>query len=118
MQAWTGWQEWPDHPHHNYMPILGCAFGGRRGDWRIREQIQAWPQKTQYMDDERFLAATIWPQWKDECLIHDGCCHHPRWGEKEVQPFPTAREFGRYVGEVCHEDEHWKHGDRDVIFRA
>ena len=118
MQAWVGWQEWRGHPHHNYMPILGCSFGGRRGDWRMQEQIQAWPQQTEYADDERFLAEVIWPQYKGDCLVHDGCCSTPRFGEGEVKPFPTEREFGRYVGEICHEDEHWGHDDRDVIFRT
>jgi hypothetical protein len=106
-----------DHPHHN-MPVMGCGFGGRRRDLRMEEQIRAWPQRTNYQDDERFLEAICWPTWKEDCLVHDGCYPEVRWGEKEVHPFPTAREFGRYVGERCHEDEHWKHGDRDVIFRA
>ena len=84
----------------------------------MREQMEAWPQKTRYMDDERFLEAVIWPKIKDDCMVHDGFYPEPRFGEREVHPFPTAREFGRFVGERMHEDEHTKHGDRDVIFRA
>ena len=83
-------------------------------------KIAAWGRKSDYGDDEAFLAQSLWPEYVHDCLVHDGCYAKPRFGERfgTILPFPTEREFGRFVGERCHEDEHWGHDDRDALFLA
>jgi hypothetical protein len=107
-----------DHPHHRN-PIMACSFGGMRGyPGGMMAAANAWPRKNCYCDDEAFLAAAIWPRVKMDAMVHDGCFRTCRFGESEVLPFPGRREFGRFVGERCHEDEHWQHVERDVLWLA
>jgi hypothetical protein len=107
-----------DHPWHT-RPIMGCSCGGVGGyPGGMIAAANAWPRRTNYCDDEAFLAEVIWPRVKKDAMVHDGCCAKPRFGESEVLPFPRPLEFGRYVGERCHEDEHWRHNDRDERWMA
>ncbi len=100
-----GFHAMHDHPHHQ-KPIMGCALGGRRGiPGNMAEAIAAWPAKTNYADDETFLAEIIWPQVKDDAMVH---------GRRGV-PFPTPLEHGRFVGERIHHDEHEGHEDRRTV---
>jgi hypothetical protein len=107
-----------DHPDHAN-PIMACSFGGVGGyPGGMAAAADSWPRKSSYCDDEAFLAAVIWPRVKDDAMVHDGCYAAPRFGEAEVLPFPRPLEFGRFVGERCHEDEHWRHEDRDKLWLA
>lgn len=90
-----------DHPGHR-QPIMGCALGGIRGAINgMTAAVEPW----QHRNDEAFLAEVVWPLIKDRTLVHDSFSTKPRFGEIHLQPFPTEREFGRFVGEVFDKDE-------------
>jgi hypothetical protein len=102
-----------DHPYHGNA-ILGCGFGGLRGVVsNIADKIARWPSKLAYGDDEKFLAEEVWPNVRSTALIHDAFATGPGGDGK---PFPTRREFWRFVGEICHHDEHWVHAHRNALF--
>jgi hypothetical protein len=100
-----------DHPHHR-RPIMGCAYGGVRGGIaNMAGKIAAWQAATRnaaYACDEAFLEAEVWPLVKDAALVHDTFGSH----DGQVRPFPTAAEFGHFVGARVYEDNHGGHDDR------
>ncbi|MCK9557031.1 MAG: hypothetical protein M0R50_03190 [Candidatus Cloacimonetes bacterium] len=93
-----------DHPDHHGHPIVCCAFDGLSGRLSIGDAIDKWDVDGVYGGDENFLEEIIWPRIKDKTLVHDGYNLSHKWGGI-YRPFPTKREFGRFVGEVFDENE-------------
>ncbi len=90
-----------DHPWHT-KPIMGGAFGGRRGVINMGELAKDWHERTRYGDDERFLADKVFPLIRDQA-----CLHH--WDQRLGNPFPVPRERGQFMlGTVFH-DEYFEH---------
>lgn len=59
-------------------------------------------------EDQGFLNKMIWPWAKHSCLQHDSVSRHHFPGAK---PFPTRREWPRFVGEVWDEHDNPRSGD-------
>ena len=106
-----------DHPYHE-QPIMGCAFGGLTGSFQMAEAINGWTGNGKYGDDEHFLAEVVWPQIKNRTLVHDSCSSLQRWDGGVIRPFPTPREFGRFVGEIFDENDHCNIDHRAAVLRV
>lgn len=66
-----------DHASHVSLsqrwPILAGMFGVKRGFVKdLAPIMQKWTAPDVYGSDQDFLAATMWPKAKGECLIHNG----------------------------------------------
>ena len=80
-------------------------MGALMEEWRATHH-----RCTEYCDDEEFLERMVWPRVRNVALIHDS---HGSF-DGNTQPLPGGEEFGRFVGEKIHEDEHGDHGPRDA----
>jgi len=91
-----------DHPFHwpSIMAGMWGCKGGVLAGWPA--QLDTYQPTTEYGSDQQFLADVIYPQIKEQCVIHDA------FGISEVgldaRPFPTARQGLEFVGQ-CY-DEH------------
>jgi len=114
VNAWieSGKSSWVarDHPAHA-KPIMAGLWGARGGQLpmmlpTIRQWIRRREKKGKAFDyygsDEEFLGEEIWPLICVHSLQHDSVCrkHYPG-----SIPFPTARQFPRYLGERFSEDD-------------
>lgn len=115
-----------DHQAH-CNPIMGGMWGlqPRRSNWEmpkmeglIREFLSSDNPylKHDYQVDQEFLWSKIWPMFKHTCTQHASVCRNAYPGSK---PFPTKRDFPRFVGEVYEIDsegrEHPREGDWQQI---
>ncbi|MBN9120700.1 MAG: hypothetical protein J0I06_16385, partial [Planctomycetes bacterium] len=104
-----------DHPWQSGC-IPGGMFGGVRGALAgIAREVEAWPRKANYGDDQAFLQHVVYPRVRDAALIHDSCA--PEYGGN-VRPFPTDHGPAyRFVGERIFEDEHHSAEDKEALIR-
>ncbi len=91
-----------DHPFH-WTPIMAGMWACKGGTLEnLRSQLTAHQPSTEYGADQDFLAHVVYPQIKNDCVIHDA------FGISEagldVRPFPAPREGLAFVGQ-CY-DEH------------
>lgn len=84
-----------DHPYHGQFPILAGMWGIKCDAivGSISEVLEEYSKiaDPQYFYDQLFLAAYVWPLFKDSCMIHDEFFSN--------SPFPSKRESGRFVGQ-------------------
>jgi hypothetical protein len=107
-----------DHPYH-ITPIMPGMFGGIRGSFNMGAAISSWTRTGEYGDDERFLTNIVWPNIRDRILVHNSINNiNIDYSKSVVKPFPTPREFGRFVGEIFDENEHCHLQNRDVILQT
>ena len=93
-----------DHVNH-CIPMNGGMWGGVKGVLSVmKERVEKWENKDEYMDDLKFLEESIWPDIEHKQLAHDSyCCdRYPN-----TKPFPTQRsKTYQHVGQVfSHADE-------------
>jgi len=103
-----------DHPYH-VTPIMPGMFGGISGYFNMGAAISSWTRTGKYGDDEHFLTNIVWPNIKNKILMHNSTNNH--W-DSIARPFPTSREFGRFVGEIFDEHEHCHLQNRDIILQT
>lgn len=85
-----------DHPYHT-MPLMGGAWGVKCGRFpqAVKDAIlTACSRPAQYMDDQTFLAATVWPLVAHDTLAHSSV---PLPWHK---PFPKHPPIEGFVSQV------------------
>jgi hypothetical protein len=110
-----------DHPGHK-QPIMGCCFGGQRAAVQDMAGLIARWRTTghgdHYGSDEAMLRELLWPQVKDQTLVHTDLGDMYGHGGY-LLPFPCRSwENGRFVGEHIYEDNHHHGEDRDSYLAA
>jgi hypothetical protein len=93
-----------DHPTgHNYQISAGM-FAARTS--AIPAEI-SWPAaKDYYMQDQDWLAATIWPLIKDSALIHDESYQTKPEGRSKRRPFPIRKQASlHHIGAALEADD-------------
>jgi len=87
-----------DHVNHCIV-MNGGMWGGVAGALSfMKERIEAWPSRDEYMADLHFLEQKIWPDIKHKQIAHDAyCCdRYPN-----TRPFPSRRPPSyQHVGQV------------------
>ena len=85
-----------DHPHHA-IEILGGMWGCKNNILTdMVEMINSYKKGNFWQVDQNFLKEIIYPQIKNNVLIHDEFF--------EKNPFPTARNGLEFVGQVFDEN--------------
>lgn len=91
-----------DHVAHQF-PILGGMWGSRKGALpRMHEMIADYTYVDTWGCDQNFLATKIYP------LVRDRALEHSELGITfggSIQPFPTKRIDGEFVGQIFDENE-------------
>jgi len=94
-----------DHPYHRAVPMLGGAWGAKKGAIQnMGLKVDKWGRYDRKGIDQVFLQIAIWPFVKDNCLRHDDG-FEPRFGP--IRPFPKHEPLkfnGKYVGEIFNEN--------------
>lgn len=87
-----------DHPYHVAAPIMGGAFGLKKGVVpNMCDLIKNFTKQNQYGTDYLFLQTKIWPLVANNVMIH---------GEiLSGLPFPIERKGLRFFGQVFDENE-------------
>lgn len=62
-----------DHYEHN-VPIMGGMWGCRGKIKSFINMLDTWKQNSHKGDDQTFLAANLWPIFREKALVHD--CYH------------------------------------------
>jgi len=91
-----------DHYYH-HMPMMGGLWGCKGGAIPdIAAKISAWSPRSNYNDDQLFLAKMVWPYIQDRCICHDSCPTHKYEGVRfdNTRPFPPHQPYTSFVGEV------------------
>ena len=78
-----------DHPAHS-APIMGGMWGIKGGILPVESLLKEWDFSSRHGDDQRFLAAKVWPLIKHDTLAH---------GNRGV-PFPVHPPYNGFVGQV------------------
>lgn len=116
-----------DHWAHS-RGLNGGLWGGmfRNHNWEAPKMINLWNEwvtSGRYQDylnsgshdpDQGFLNQMVWPWAKNSCLQFDSHTAHLWPGSK---PFPTKREWPRFVGEVFDEHDNPRPGDWESVSR-
>lgn len=96
-----------DHKWHG-RPILAGMWGCRNGILKgIQNLINTFDKKNYYQVDQDFLEFIVYPNIKNNCLVHDEFF--------ENKPFPTKRVTTEFVGEVYDEND-FRHPDYYKFF--
>lgn len=91
-----------DHPFH-WTPIMAGMWGCKAGVLtKLKTGHEAQLSAQEYGADQQFLAEVIYPQIKNDCVIHDA--FNLSEAGLDVRPFPTQRQGLFFVGQ-CY-DEH------------
>lgn len=102
-----------DHPWHE-MTVLGGAWGMVNGTVPdLRQRIDDWPNKSNYGDDESFLASIVWPLVKGRALTHAAIGPY----DARTLPFPIGIEDWRFVCERINPDSFGAMEDREMRMR-
>lgn len=92
-----------DHPWHCY-PIQGGMFGVKKSDITWKDKIDSFVQELNYTYDQQFLQHTIYPLYKDNCIVH--ASFHKLEGDMcRDFPIPHEHDDYRFVGEYIYENE-------------
>lgn len=87
-----------DHVNHCIV-MNGGMWGGTKGAIRsMKQRVEAWSNRDEYMADLHFLEQRVWPDVKDIQVSHDSyCCDR----FPNTMPFPTKRPYTYdHVGQV------------------
>lgn len=100
-----------DHPWHCY-PIQGGMFGVKKSDITWKDKIDSFVQELNYTYDQHFLQRTIYPLYKDNCMVH--ASFHKLEGDMcRNFPIPHEHDDYRFVGEYVYENE--KRNDQNTL---
>lgn len=96
-----------DHPWHYTYPILAGMFGCKSGVIEnITTKINSFKKVDWYHSDQEFLKHVIYPEIKDNVLIHDD------W---HANPFPAARNGYEFIGQVFDENDQTVQEHIDIL---
>ena len=85
-----------DHPWHGGFPILAGQWGLSNGfTHNMSDLLSKYINTVQYHYDQIFLAKYIWPNYINDCVLHDEIFNDC--------PFPQEREDFHYIGEPYNE---------------
>ncbi len=92
-----------DHPWHKF-PIQAGMFGVKKSNIIWKDKIDSFVQVGDYIYDQHFLQDTIYPLYRDNCLIH---ASFNKFSDENCKDFPIKHEDDdyRFVGEYVYEDE-------------
>ena len=86
-----------DHPWHYTYPILAGMFGCKSGTIKdIENKINSFSKSNWYHSDQEFLKHIVFPDIKNNMLVHDD------WN---ATPYPLKREGYKFVGQVFDEND-------------
>jgi hypothetical protein len=115
-----------DHAAHG-RGLNGGMWGGiwRNQNWAAPRMIDLWNKwvldyQADYHaaghtdDDQGFLKQMVWPWVQNSLMQHDSVCRHHYPG---ARPFPTKRDWPRFVGEVWNELDQPRDGDWQQILK-
>lgn len=74
-----------DHHWHLQKPVIGGAWGIKRGALSMADEIGNWKHSGSYGDDELFLANVVWPRFYPSSFIR----HSVEIGSSDDTPFPA-----------------------------
>jgi len=90
-----------DHPYHT-TEILGGMWGSKKGVVsNIKNLIDSYVKGNFWQVDQNFLKEQIYPQIKNNCLVHDEFF--------EKKPFPSKRPKNLFVGQAFKENDDFLH---------
>jgi protein O-GlcNAc transferase len=90
-----------DHPYHT-TEILGGMWGSKKGVVsNIKNLIDIYVKGNFWQVDQNFLKEKIYPQIKNNCLVHDEFF--------EKKPFPSKRPKNLFVGQAFKENDDFLH---------
>jgi hypothetical protein len=90
-----------DHPYHT-TEILGGMWGSKKGVVsNIKNLINTYVKGNFWQVDQNFLKEQIYPQIKNNCLVHDEFF--------EKKPFPSKRPKNLFVGQAFKENDDFLH---------
>jgi hypothetical protein len=90
-----------DHPYHT-TEILGGMWGSKKGVVsNIKNLIDTYVKGNFWQVDQNFLKEQIYPQIKNNCLVHDEFF--------EKKPFPSKRPKNLFVGQAFKENDDFLH---------
>jgi hypothetical protein len=90
-----------DHPYHT-TEILGGMWGSKKGVVsNIKNLIDTYVKGNFWQVDQNFLKEKIYPQIKNNCLVHDEFF--------EKKPFPSKRPKNLFVGQAFKENDDFLH---------
>jgi len=93
----NGFHIMKDHPWHYTHPILAGMWGIKSDVVQdMKKKIAGWDKTNTYHSDQNFLRDIIYPEIKNNCLIHD---------DFKAQPFPAPRGDVEFIGQVFDENE-------------
>jgi hypothetical protein len=112
-----------DHQAHQLIP--GGMWGAqwRRDNWAAPEMSKliaefvgtdhANEEQRKYGADQEFLRTKVWPWAKNSVIQHDASEHRRK--QLGGVPFPTKREWPRFVGEVFNEHDEPRANDWPMV---
>lgn len=96
-----------DHPWHYTYPILAGMFGCKSNTIQdIKNKIDSFSKSNWYHSDQEFLKHIVFPEIKNNVLIHDD------WN---ATPYPLKRQEYKFVGQVFNEDDSTVHEHVEVL---
>ena len=105
-----------DHVNH-CIPMNGGMWGGVKGAISdMKELVENWSSRDEYMADLHFLEQKIYPNIRDKQISHDSyCCdRYPN-----TKPYPTKRfQTYQHVGQVFDEFDQPRYMDIDGFIRG
>ncbi len=120
MEEWIE-SKYPIHilrDHVNHCIVMnGGMWGGVKGSLPdLKQRIEAWPSRDEYMADLHFLEEQIWPLIKNSQIAHDSyCCDR----FPNARPFSTRRPITyQHVGQVFDEFDSPRLHDIDGFIRG
>jgi len=92
-----------DHPWHKFR-IQAGMFGVKNSNIIWKDKIDSFVQVNDYIYDQHFLQDTIYPLYRNNCLIH---ASFNKFSDEVCKDFPIKHEDDeyRFVGEYVYEDE-------------
>ncbi len=103
-----------DHPNHQSV-VMGGLWGIKGGHFlNMEERVNKWRRNcawtldksyNQYGGDQTFLSEVVYPEFKDDVLIHS---EHVSYPDEYPVTIPHQRQNHEFLGQRCPED-------RDVL---
>jgi hypothetical protein len=113
LQSNANYHTFRDHPYHQ-THINGGFFSAKKPISNISELISKYQHNGYYGQDENFLRDIIWPEIKDELMIHSTFNTGPEGAYKGNYLNPSFMQY-RFCVERVYHDEHVGHTDHSVF---
>lgn len=105
-----------DHVNH-CLPMNGGMWGATKEALPLmKEMVEAWNSRDEYMADLYFLEEQVWPAVYNSHMAHDSyCCDR----FPSTRPFPSKRDATyQHVGQVFDSNDQYRLSDIDGFIRG